>query len=171
MKNIVLTGFMGAGKSTVGKGLSEKLGIPMVDTDELIERESGLSIEEIFSKHGAAYFRELEKEAVEKVSTLEDHLVITGGGVVLDKENMENLRKNGIIIYLHAQPEVLYRRVKKHTHRPLLRVKNPLKRIYELLENRARFYSDNDLQIDTSDLCVEEVVDEIVKRLQSLNVL
>jgi shikimate kinase len=165
MKNIVLTGFMGSGKSTVGKKLGEKLNLKVIDTDDVIEEDSGLKISDIFAQQGEKYFRELEKEAVRKVSALEDHVIITGGGVVLNKENMENLRKRGTIIYLHARPEVLHERVKDETHRPLLQVKDPLNRVRELLDYRARFYSDNDLEIDTSNLSVDEVVGEIVRKI------
>jgi shikimate kinase len=165
MKNIILTGFMGAGKSAVGKKLGERLKLKVIDTDDVVEEDSGRKISDIFSQQGEKYFRKLEKDAVKKVSALEDHVIITGGGVVLDKENMENLRKTGTIIYLHARPEVLYERIKNETHRPLLQVKNPLMRIRELLNYRARFYSDNDLEIDTSDLDVGEVVGEIVRKI------
>ncbi|MDI6654264.1 MAG: shikimate kinase [Candidatus Hydrothermarchaeota archaeon] len=165
MKNIVLTGFMGAGKSSVGRRLAEKLGMGVVDTDDLIERSAGMKISEIFAKHGELHFRELEKKAVAEVSKLENHVIITGGGVVLKEENMKNLRKNGIIVYLHAMPEVLYERVKNEIHRPLLQVKEPIKKIKELLEFRAPFYADNDFMIDASELTVEEVVEEILKKL------
>ncbi|MFH1773689.1 MAG: shikimate kinase [Methanobacteriota archaeon] len=165
MKNIVLTGFMGAGKSSVGRRLAEKLGMGVVDTDDLAERSAGMKISEIFAKHGEPHFRELEKKAVAEVSKLENHVIITGGGVVLNEENMKNLRKNGIIVYLHAKPEVLYERVKNEIHRPLLQVKEPMKKIKELLEFRAPFYADNDFMIDASELTVEEVVEEILKKL------
>jgi len=165
MKNIVLTGFMGAGKSSVGRKLAKKLGMNVVDTDDVVERNAGMKISQIFEKYGEAHFRELEKKAVEEVSELQNHVIITGGGVVLKQENMKNLRRNGIIVYLHARPEVLYERVKKETHRPLLQVKDPLKRIKELLGFRAPFYANNDFTVDTSGLTVEQVVEEIVRRV------
>ncbi len=166
MKNIVLTGFMGAGKSSVGKKLSEMLGLAVVDTDDVIEKDSGMDIEEIFSRLGEVRFREMEKEAVKKVSSLKNHIIITGGGVVLDKENLRNLRKNGVIVFLHASPETIYNRVRNETHRPLLQVKNPLEKIVELLEYRESFYANNDLQIDTENLSITGVAEEIKKRLE-----
>lgn len=161
-KNIVLTGFMGAGKSTVGRMLAGILGRKLVDTDDLIEAEAGMRISEIFEKHGEDYFRELEEKIVAKASLLEDHIIVTGGGVVLREKNIQNLRKKGVIIYLHATPEVIYNRVKNQSHRPLLQVKDPLKKIRELLEFRAPFYANHDFKIDTSSLSVEEVVDEVL---------
>ncbi len=169
MKNIVLTGFMGAGKSSVGRKLAERLGMSVIDTDDLIERSAGMRIFEIFAKHGEPHFRELEKKAVAEASKLENRVIITGGGVVLKEENVKNLRKNGIIIYLHARPDVIYSRIKHESHRPLLRVKEPMKKIKELLEYRALFYANNDFMVDTSDLTVEEIVEEIVKKIKSHN--
>lgn len=167
MKNIVLTGFMGAGKSSVGKKLAERLGMSVVDTDDLIERSAGMKIYDIFAKHGEAYFRELEKKAVAEASKLENHVIITGGGVVLKEENMKNLRRNGIVIYLYTRPEVIYKRIKHETHRPLLQVKNPMKKITELLEYRAPFYTNNNFMVDTSELTVGQVVEEIMKKIPS----
>jgi shikimate kinase len=165
MKNIVLTGFMGAGKSVVGRKLAERRDMKVVDTDDVIEKESGMEISEIFGRFGEAHFRELESEAVRKVSTLTDHVIITGGGVVLKSDNISNLRKNGAIVYLRASPEALYNRVKDETHRPLLQVADSLGRIKELLQYRAQFYADNDIEIDTTNLSVDEVVEEIIKKI------
>ncbi|HDH28329.1 MAG TPA: shikimate kinase [Euryarchaeota archaeon] len=167
MKNIVLTGFMGAGKSSVGKRLAEHLGLSVVDTDEVIEEDSGMKISEIFSRFGEPRFRELESEAVKRVSKLTDHVIVTGGGVVLKAVNIENLRKKGIIIYLHAAPETIYNRVKDETHRPLLQVADPLAKIRELLESRSQFYANNDIEVDTTNLSVDEVVEEIIQKIDS----
>jgi len=156
---------MGAGKSSVGRKLGKRLGWMVVDTDNVVEEESGLKISEIFREHGESRFRELEREAVKQVSGLEGHIIVTGGGVVLDKNNIKDLRKNGVIIYLYAAPEVLYDRVKHHTHRPLLRVDDPLSRIRELLAEREPYYADNDIEIDTTELGLNEVVKEIIKRI------
>lgn len=164
-KNIVLTGFMGAGKSTVGRILARRLKRKIVDTDDLIERESGMRISEIFAEYGEEHFRELEEKIVARVSALENHVIVTGGGVVLRKKNIQNLRGKGVIIYLHAPPEVLYARVKHQSHRPLLQVKDPLSRMKELIEYRAPFYADNDITVDTSKLSVEEVAEEILNHL------
>jgi shikimate kinase len=163
--NIVLIGFMGAGKTSVGKALREKTGMEMIDTDEKIEKDSGMKISKIFSTFGEEYFRKLEKKAVREVSKLENTIIVTGGGVVLDKENMENLRKKGIVIHLYADPKTIYERIKHESHRPLLQVEDPIRKIKELLEYRARFYADNDIVIDTSNLSVDEVAEKILEKL------
>lgn len=161
--NVVLIGFMGAGKTTVGKALAEKAGMPVIDTDDRVEEDSGMEVSDIFGKYGEPYFRELEKAAVAGVSMLENHIIVTGGGVVLNKENITNLRKNGVIIYLYARPEIIYDRIKDTTNRPLLECPDPLSKIKELLDVRTQFYEDNDLTIDTSDLTIDEVVDKIIE--------
>ncbi len=160
-KNIVLTGFMGAGKSTVGRRLAKAFGMELVDTDDMIEAEAGMRISEIFAKHGEDYFRELEEKIVAKASSLKNHIIVTGGGVVLREKNIQNLRRNGVIIYLHASPEVIYERIKNQTHRPLLQVKDPPRKIRELLEYRAPYYANHDFKIDTSSLTIEEVTAEV----------
>ena len=162
-KNLVLTGFMGAGKSTVGRRLAEKLKLRYVDTDAEIERRAKMSIPEIFEKHGEAYFRELERRVVEEVSELEGCVIVTGGGVVLNRENILNLRKKGIIVYLHAEPEVVYERLRGDASRPLLRVENPLQRIKELMRERAPCYAEHDYSVDTSRLSVEQVVEKVAE--------
>ncbi len=161
--NIVLTGFMGAGKTSVGKRLKEITGMEMVDTDDMIEEDAGMVISKIFEKFGEPHFRELEKKAVARASALENHIIVTGGGAVLKKENVENLRKKGKIVYLYAPATVLYERIKDETHRPLLQVDDPPGKIRELLEYRAPFYANNDLMIDTSDMGVDEVAKEVAR--------
>jgi shikimate kinase len=165
MKNIVLTGFMGAGKSSVGRIPGEKLQMRVIDTDDMIEKDAGMSISDIFSKHDESHFRELEEKVVQQTSNLSGYIIITGGGAILNKENMENLRKKGVIIYLHTTPEIIYNRIKGKTHRPLLQVKNPLKKIKELLDFRAPFYANNDIEVKTSNLSVDEVVEEIIQKI------
>ncbi len=166
MENIVLTGFMGAGKTSVGRRLKELTGMEIVDTDDIIEEKAGMVISEIFEKFGEVHFRELEKRAVAWASTLKNHIIVTGGGAVLKKENVKNLRKNGKIIYLYAPPEVLYERIKGETHRPLLQVDDPLGKIKELLEYREEFYADNDFIIDTSNMGAKEVAEEVAGLLK-----
>jgi len=163
MVNIVLTGFMGAGKTSVGKRLKEITGMEIVDTDDIIEEEAGMIISEIFKEFGEPHFRELEKKAVAKASALENHIIVTGGGAVLKEENIKNLRKNGKIIYLYAPPEVLYERIKDETHRPLLQIDDPLKKVRELLEYRTPFYADNDFMIDTSNMGVDEAAGKVAR--------
>lgn len=161
MKNIVLVGFMGTGKSVVGKQLARQLKMKFVSTDDIIEEREKKSIAEIFEKSGEPYFRKIEKEAVREVSNLDNFVIAAGGGVVLDDENMANLRKKGVIICLNAAPEKIYERTKLYKHRPLLNVENPIEKIRQLLNLRAPFYAKADYQIDAANKSVKEVAAEI----------
>ncbi len=165
MKNIYLVGFMGTGKSSVGRKLAKKISAKFLDLDHFIEKKYGRTIKDIFAKNGEFYFRTLEKEAVEEVSKSESLVVACGGGVVVDEENMQNLKNSGIIVCLNSRPDVILRRCKGHAHRPLLNVPNPQERIKELLAFRAAFYAQADFSIETSDLSVEETVEEIYQKI------
>jgi shikimate kinase len=169
MMNIVLIGFMAAGKTAVGMRLAEELHMEFVDLDDLIAEQKGLSIADIFNRHGEAHFRELEREMVAQVSRRSFQVVATGGGVVLDPENVSNLKRMGRMIHLSARPEVILERVKNEDHRPLLETADREERIRKLLSQRAPFYAVADLEIDTSGLNVDEVVAEIVRHLQELS--
>src|SRR3989338_3633633 len=120
MKNIVLIGFMGTGKTSVGKILASKLGRPVADVDQRIEERQKRKIREIFESEGEARFRAFEKEAVAEIASGEGVVITTGGGVVLDPANIAALKKNGILVALSATPETIHRRVKNARHRPLL---------------------------------------------------
>ncbi len=169
MKNIVLTGFMGAGKNAIGKRLAQELDLKFVDTDNIIEKEEGITITQIFKRFGEKHFRKLEKEVVKKVASGEDQVISTGGGVVLDQENISNLKKKGIIICLWASPEVIRKRTEKEAHRPLLEGGEGRRPIEELLDYRKPFYEKSaDYIIDTSHLTMEEVVKKILKYLQTV---
>lgn len=163
--NIVLTGFMGTGKSRIGQRLAKKLRMSYVDTDELIEKREKESIPAIFKKKGEEYFRQLETQVAKEVVLLDNYVISTGGGIVLRKENIEALRKNALIVCLFASPEVIFKRTKENEDRPLLEVNDRKKRIEELLRMRKPFYKKADLKVDTSKLSGEEVVEEIVKFL------
>ncbi len=166
--NIVLTGMMGTGKSIVGKKLARKLNMSYVDTDEVIEKEAGCSINEIFAGDGEKKFRIIEKKAVKYVSLLNNYVISTGGGVVKYAENMDELEKNAVIICLTADPDTIYKRTKKYINRPLLKVDDPEKEIEKLLKQREKFYSRCDLMIDTSNKKVNEITGDIVKYIGSI---
>jgi shikimate kinase len=165
--NIVLTGMMGTGKTAVGKKLAEIEGMEYIDTDEMIEKDIGISINEIFKRNGEKEFREMEKKAVKCVSILNNFVISTGGGVVKDAGNMDELEKNSIIVCLTADSETIYKRTNKHTNRPLLKVEDPKLEIEKLINERKRFYKRCDLMVDTSNKEIDIIVDEIVKFVES----
>ena len=163
--NIVLTGMMGTGKTAIGKKLAQKLNMKYIGTDEMIEKDVGMSIPKIFKRKGEPYFRDVETKAVKCVAMLDNYVIDTGGGVVQRSENMEELERNGVIICLTASPEAILRRTSKTNYRPLLNVDNPVSEIRKLLEKRKQFYKRCSRMIDTSNMGTEEVVDEIIKFL------
>ncbi len=152
---------MGTGKTTVGRKLAKKLGLKFIDTDQEIERITGLTANTIFKKHGEIRFRSEEKAAVRRITREDNQVIATGGGIVLDPENVQMLKKSGIIVCLVAAPEVIYQRVKRKKTRPLLQTGDPLEIIYRLLKERLPFYRCADEIVDTSNLGLDEVVAEI----------
>jgi shikimate kinase len=165
-RNIILTGFMGVGKTSVGTRLAHELGYTFVDTDELIEADQKITITEIFSTCGEPYFRDVESRIIGQVLEEENQVVSTGGGAVIRDENREAFKKAGLTVCLMARPEVIYDRIKHETHRPLLQVADPPAKIRELLDARAKFYRQADLVIDTSEKTVEDVINEIKEKVR-----
>ena len=164
--NIVLIGFMGTGKSKIGRRLATELRMSYLDTDELIEKREKDSILAIFKKKGEEYFRQLETKVVKEVALLDNFVVSTGGGVVLREENIRALKKNAFIVCLFASPEVILKRTEGNDNRPLLGVNNQKKRIEELLALRKPYYEKADFSVDTSALDSEGVVEEIIEFLE-----
>jgi shikimate kinase len=170
--NIVLIGFMGSGKSCVAKRLSEKLNMPYVDADSIIEEEEKREISQIFAEDGEPYFREKEVEVIKRLSEKRGYIISTGGGCVLESENIENLKKRGRLFFLKTEPEAVYKRIKDDGSRPLLNLKDPLRRIRELLRVRTPIYeSCADCIIDTSNLTIEGVVERIIEEIKKDNKL
>ncbi len=163
MKNIVLTGFMGTGKTAVGRELSYILGRKLVDVDSEIEKSRGIKIDEIFRDLGEEHFRNIETEMITKIAR-EKHLVIsTGGGAVLREENMRALRENGIIFCLSAGPLTVLKRTVRNSDRPLLRGDDPMKKIIELMDYRKPFYEKAGIMIDTENKNPLQVAEEIAE--------
>jgi len=165
-KNIILTGFMGVGKTSIGTRLASDLGYTFVDTDDLIEADQKTTITEIFAQKGEPYFRDVEARVIRTVLENENQVVSTGGGAVIRDENREAFKEAGLVVCLMARPEVIYERIKHETHRPLLKVPDPMARIRDLLESRAEFYGQADLIIDTSEKSVDEAVLEIKEKVR-----
>jgi shikimate kinase len=161
-KNIILTGFMGSGKTVVGSKLSAHLGLEFLDIDFEIEKFENSSIENIFLKKGEPYFRKRESEVVKKACLLKNVIIATGGGSLLNSDSLDLLKKTGIIIWLYTDIKILKERLASSENRPLL--KDP-EDIVKLLSQRMKLYQKYDISVDTSFLTIEQVVEEICKRL------
>lgn len=155
--NLVLVGFMGTGKTSVGKRLAAQLRMRYVDTDHMVERKSGRQISDIFAEDGEAAFRSLEHEVVCQVSERDAQVISTGGGVVLDAANMTALKRNGTVFCLTATPEEIYKRVGHQTHRPLLQTPDPLAQIRTMLAERDPYYAEADHIIRTTGRSFSEI--------------
>ncbi len=166
--NIALIGFMGTGKTAVGQALAKKLHRKFLETDSLIEKKAGKPIPEIFQKDGEIAFRELEIEIIKEIAKGKNSVMACGGGVVLNKINIDRLKEGAEIVYLTASPRIILKRVSAEVgQRPLLEVDNPLLAIRELLKFRKPFYEQAvDIKIDTTKLDINAVVEQIIDRLK-----
>ena len=164
---IALIGFMGAGKSSVGRTLARLTGRPRFDTDEMVAARFGLSISAIFEQHGEEKFRDAESEAVQELAPETDAIIITGGGIVLRPQNVARLREMGTIVYLSADEETLFARISRRQTRPLLQTTNPRTTMKELLAVRLPLYcSAADVEVDTSRLTHDEVARTILRKVE-----
>jgi len=166
MKNIVLTGFMGTGKTAVGKKLSRLLNMELIDVDTEIEKSQKMTINDMFKKFGEPRFREIETEMIKKLSGKENIIISTGGGAVLKQENLDVLREKGIIVCLLATPETILRRTSHNSNRPLLQVEDPSGKIKELLNFRKPFYEKADILIDTEGKTPIQIAEEIIEKIK-----
>ena len=163
MKNIVLVGFMGAGKTFISNYLSSKCCMKRVSTDDLIENFEKRTIADIFRESGEEYFRKIESQIIKDISEQKNIIVDCGGGVVLRQKNIDCLKKRGILFYLSTTAEEIYQRVKDQKQRPLLNVENPKEKIRELLEQRNGFYEKADYTILTTGKTGAQVGEEIIE--------
>jgi shikimate kinase len=166
-KNIVLTGFMGTGKTTVGKLLAAELGYEFIDTDKLIEVRCGRSIPEIFRESGESAFRSMEADIVRELAEREGLVIATGGRLMLEPANAAALSRKGLVFCLVATPDVIVSRLKKnHQSRPLLNVPDHGERIVELLQQRAEGYACFH-QVMTNDKNPKEITEELFDLIQA----
>ena len=165
--SIALIGFMGTGKTAVGKVLAEKLGKEFIELDASIEQQAGKTIPEIFREDGEIVFRALEIEAAKEVAAKKNTVIACGGGIVLNKINIDRLRQECVIVYLTTNPKVILKRTSADTNeRPLLKTINKTSRIRELLRFRKPFYKRAaDIEIDTSELDIKTVAERIIKEV------
>jgi shikimate kinase len=164
--NIVLIGYRGSGKTTVGRRLAARLGKSFLDTDDLIEERQGSPIAEIVKLHGWDYFRAMEKRVISEISNCDNLILAAGGGAILEPENVKVMKRNGFIIWLKADVQVLLQRMVKDPHtetaRPTLTGKGALEELEEVIAYREPFYERaSEVRIDTSALNVDEVAERI----------
>jgi len=167
-RSIVLIGMMGAGKSSVGRRLHRRTGLPVIDIDELIASKAGLSIPEIFARDGENKFRELETEVLRELAPESASIVVTGGGIVLRQENITFLKTVGTVIWLDADEEILFERATRRKGRPLLETEDRRAIFAEILRDRAPLYSRAaDLRINTTEATDDEVADLILQEMET----
>lgn len=152
---------MGSGKTAVAKEIAESTDLKYIEMDELIEKKEARSINDIFKDSGEDYFRKVEKEALKEISLADNQVVSCGGGVVIDEANVNLMKDSGVLICLQASPDVIYKRVKNNKDRPLLNVENPQVKIEELLRIRRPYYQKANYIIETDNLSVQQVAQEV----------
>jgi len=167
MKNIILVGFMGAGKTSVGRLIARKLQYDFVDTDDLVIEAVGIPISEIFRKYGEIRFRSEEALVARKLARRERMVIATGGGLVMNPENVRQLKENGIFILLTANSQVILERVSRRHTRPLLEKNKTIETIERLYAARKDYYLGcADYTVDTSTLSLEDSADAVIRLYQ-----
>lgn len=168
-QNVVLIGFMGSGKTSVGIKLSYRLRMPVEDTDKLIERREGCSVSDIFRERGEECFRQLETELLRELAESGSVKIYSvGGGTPVRRENRELLKKLGMVVYLRLRPETAYERLKGDTSRPLLQCADPLEKIRALMQERKSAYEEAaDMILDVDAMTLEQIQDSIIMKMVS----
>ncbi|MFM1892206.1 MAG: shikimate kinase [Pseudomonadota bacterium] len=164
---IFLVGPMGAGKTTIGRQLAQSLGLEFADSDQEIQRRTGVDIPTIFEFEGEAGFRSRERQVIDELTQLEGRVLATGGGAVLDPDNRRHLAARGIVVYLQCSPEQQYERTYKDRNRPLLQTEDPLARLRELMAVRDPLYREvADLVVSTENRSAAVVARDILERIE-----
>ncbi len=172
-RSLVLVGMMGAGKSSIGRKLAARLGLPFVDADAEIERAAGMNILDIFTKHGEPSFRAGETRVIARLLDGGPQVLATGGGAFMNPETRAAIRAKGISIWLKADYDVLLRRIKRRSDRPMLKTEDPAETLKHLLEKRDPVYAEADLTVHSRDVphetIIAEILDAVVPRLGDSN--
>jgi shikimate kinase len=164
-RSIILVGLMGAGKSSVGRRLAGKLGLPFVDADHEIEAAAGKSITEIFADHGEAYFREGERKVIARLLDSGAQVMATGGGAFINEETRQRIRHGGVSVWLKAGLPLLMKRVIKRSDRPLLKSEDPEAVMRRLMDQRYPIYATADVTVESHDVQHGQMVSDVVKAL------
>ena len=168
-RNLVFVGLMGAGKSAIGRMVAAQLGLPFVDTDNEIERVSRMTISELFAAYGEEEFRALETRVMKRLLKSGPRVISTGGGAFINAETRKQIERGGLSVWLKADLDVLWERVNKREHRPLLKTENPKKTLETLLDQRAPIYALADLTIHSRDVRKELIVNEVLAVIAGLS--
>jgi shikimate kinase len=164
-RSLVLVGMMGAGKSSIGRKLALKLGLPFVDADVEIERAAGMSITDIFAKHGEPYFRAGEARVIARLLDGGPQVLATGGGAFMHPQSRDAIRAKGFSIWLKAEYDVLFRRIKRRSDRPMLKTDDPAETLKRLLDEREPVYAEADVTVHSRDVPHETIIAEILAAL------
>jgi shikimate kinase len=164
--NIALIGFMGTGKTSVGRLVAEHLRFDYLDTDDLIQTQTGRTITDIFAKDGEPAFRALEEKIVGELASHTKTVVSTGGGLPVNPKNLASLKSHALVVSLWSSPEKIWERVRHQSHRPLLHDENPQSKIRELLAAREPFYKQADVLLNTDVRSVREVAQQVVHQFR-----
>ena len=167
-RTLVLVGLMGAGKSSVGRRLAARLNLPVVDADQEIETAAGMTIEEIFARHGEPAFRDGERRVIARLLDNPVHVLATGGGAFMDPRTRALIRERATSVWLHAELDELVRRVSRRTDRPLLKGGDPRTVLERLMAERYPVYAEADVTVPSSIGSADETVDRILERLAAL---
>jgi len=162
IRNLALIGFMGTGKSSVGRAVADSLHFTFLDTDHVIEARADKSIKDIFAQDGEPVFRDLEARIVEELTHRSKTVISTGGGLPTREANLNSLKSHALVLCLWASPEAIYERVRDHSHRPLLNDPDPLARIRDLLAVREAYYRQADVLVNTEMRSIREVAMQVL---------
>ncbi|MGH6620919.1 MAG: shikimate kinase [Alphaproteobacteria bacterium] len=165
-KPIVLVGMMGAGKTAVGRRLAARFGLPFVDADEEIETAAGCSIADIFAQHGEAAFRDGERRVIRRLLKTRACVLATGGGAFMDERVRQMIKESGISVWLKADLETLWHRVRRRSHRPLLNTENPKETLERLMQTRYPVYAGADITVESNESPLDETVERLVQCLE-----
>ncbi len=167
-RNLVFVGLMGAGKSVIGRLVAQALGVPFVDTDAEIEKVSRMSITELFAAYGETEFRALETRVIERLLRNGPRVISTGGGAFINENTRRHIKQGGVSVWLKADLEVLWERVNKRDHRPLLKTANPKGTLENLMRQRYPIYAEADLTVQSENIRKDMMVGEVLSAVVSL---
>jgi shikimate kinase len=168
IRNLTLIGFMGTGKSTVGRLVADALRFTFLDTDDVIQARAGATVQEIFQHHGEPGFREWECRIVEELTRRNKTVIATGGGLPANEANLASLKGHSLVVCLWSSPEKIWQRVKDQSHRPLLNNPDPLAKITELLKIRGPYYRQADVLVNTEFRSLHEVTQQVIHQFRTV---